>query len=153
MAQEFAVEPGQGIGPVVLGMTGKQLTEALGAPGARHGLEPRTLRWGSLRVDLDANDRTEFVELSWAPDGIRAVYRGSDLLRAPAEEVADLLARHEDGYPVEGGYAFVCPTGVSVWRPVLPDDDEPGHSPEYRDGRYWATVAVARPGYWSGRTA
>jgi hypothetical protein len=48
------------------------------------------------------------------------------------------------------GYAFVCPTGLSVWRPILPEEnDEPGHSPEYRDGRCWATVAVARPGYWS----
>lgn len=149
MSEEFAIKPGQALGPVELGMTEEQLTAALGAADARHPVEPRTLRWGPLRVDLDATGRTEFVELSWDPDGVSPVYRGLDLLRAPAEEVADLLARHEGGYPADDGYAFECPTGLSVWRPILPEeDDEPGHSPEYRDGRCWATVAVGRPGYW-----
>jgi hypothetical protein len=149
MGQEFAIEPGQALGPVVLGMTEEQLTEALGAAGARDPVEPGTLWWGPLRVDLDAAGRTELVELSWDRDGVRPVYRGLDLLRASAEEVAGVLARHEGGYPAAGGYALECPTGLSVWRPVVPeDDDEPGHSPEYRDGRCWATVAVAPPGYW-----
>lgn len=56
-----------------------------GCPPSRRAA---TLRWGPLRVDLDATGRTEFVELSWDPDGVSPVYRGLDLLRAPAEEVA-----------------------------------------------------------------
>ncbi len=101
-----------------------------------------------LRVDLDSSDLVEFVELSWDPAApAAATYAGMDVLGMPVEEVAHALTVSDAGYFDERGHSFVCPSGLALWRPVLPDGDD-SQEDEYRNGAYWATVSVAAPGYW-----
>ena len=70
-----------------------------------------------------------------------------DLFGSPASEVVEILKTSQHGQVEEDGYTFTCPTGLSLWRAVLPHDDADTDIDD-RDGEYWRTVAIAAPGYW-----
>jgi hypothetical protein len=151
--KNFDVVPGRALGPVVIGSTDTELLRALGQPASRRpaeGSEALTLFWylPSLRVDIDFSGLVEFAELSWGPAApAAATYAGIDLLGTPVEAVASALIISDAGYFAERGHSFVCPNGLALWRPVLPDGEDTQED-EYRNGAFWATVAVAAPGYW-----
>lgn len=146
------VVPGQALGPVVLGARGRDLLEALGPPNTRrpegqgHGL---TLHWErpALRVDVDDQQNVEFCEVTFADGEPQAMLGDMDLFGRPASEVAEILKASQHGYFEEDGYSFTCPTGLSLWRAVLPHDDGDADTDD-RDGAFWRTVAIAAPGYW-----
>ena len=149
------VVPGQALGPALLGACEGDLLDALGPPNTRR---PRgqarglTLYWDrpALRVDVDDEGTVEFCEVTYADGEPRAMLGDTDLLGRPANEVAEILTSSQHGFLEEGGYTFTCPTGLSLWRAVLPhgDADADSDDRDYRDGDYWRTVAVAAPGYW-----
>jgi hypothetical protein len=146
------VVPGQALGPVLLGAREGDLLDALGPPNTRRpkgqgrGL---TLYWDrpALRVDLDDQGNVEFCEATYADGEPQAMLGDTDLFGSPASEVAEVLKASQHGYFEEDGYAFTCPTGLALWRAVLPHGDADADTDD-RDGDYWRTVAVAAPGYW-----
>ena len=71
----------------------------------------------------------------------------TDLFGRPASDVAEILEASDHGRFEEDGYTFTCPTGLSLWRAVIPRGDADADTDD-RDGAYWRTVAVAAPGYW-----
>ena len=71
----------------------------------------------------------------------------TDLFGSPASDVAEVLISSQRGVFEENGHTFTCPSGLSLWRAVLPDGDAEADADD-RDGEYWRTVAVAAPGYW-----
>lgn len=140
----FEVVPGRRLGPVEIDAHRSAVVASLGTPASVQG--DRSLYWDlpPLRVDLDASDGVEFVELSWTPGGPAALLGDLDLLGGPADLIADALAER-GGRLEEQGHSLVC-SGLALWRPVLPE--EAVSDDEYRGGQHWATVAVARAGYW-----
>ena len=78
----------------------------------------------------------------------------TDLLGRAANDVAEILGASQHGRFEEDGYTFTCPTGLSLWRAVLPHDadgdavTDADADTDDRDGAFWRTVAVAAPGYW-----
>jgi len=146
------VEPGHALGRVVIGSSEADLLSAVGPPNSRREAsrsERTTLYWDAprLRVDLDVSGVVEFVELTWDPTTPAAMYDGIDLLGTQADVVAQALISSDGGSFNEQGHGFACPTGLALWRPILPGSDDTQYD-EYRDGAYWATVAVAARGYW-----
>ena len=148
----LTVVPGQALGPVVLGAGEGDLLDALGSPSTRRpnaqgrGL---TLSWDrpALRVDLDDDGNVEFCEATYTDGEPRAMLGDTDLFGSPASDVAESLISSQHGFFEEAGHTFTCPTGLSLWRAVLPDGDVEADTDD-RDGEYWRTVAVAAPGYW-----
>ena len=148
----LTVLPGQALGPAVLGAGEGDLLDALGPPSTRRSRDQGrglTLYWDrpALQVDLDGDGNVEFCEATYADGEPRVMLGDTDLLGSPASEVAEILMSSQHGSFAEDGYAFTCPTGLSLWRAVVPDGDADADTDD-RDGNYWRTVAVAAPGYW-----
>lgn len=148
---ELAVVPGHSLGSAVLGTSESAVIEWLGQPRERRSTadgEGVSLWWSnpSLRVDLDAQGRVEFCEVTYEDGGPQTTFDGIDLLALPADQVATHLASSLGGSYEEGGHSFTCPTGLALWRPTLPGGDEA--DPDDRGGQYWRTLAVAARGYW-----
>ncbi len=150
----YDVVPHRGVGPVLLGMSCQESRAAM-------GMQPHVYRrnifatedtdsylGNAFQVDFDREERVEFIELSPGWPAI-AVYRGISVFETPADQLVALISQ-EAGYDrsdPELGYSYVFPElELAVWRPVLPEDDD---DPE---GRYFATIAVGRRGYFSQRS-
>ncbi len=148
---DLPVVPGQSLGSVVLGTSERVVIEQLGEPRERRQAangEGISMWWASpsLRVDLDADGRVEFCEVTFVDGEPQATLDGVDLLALPADEVAALVAASLGGGYEENGYSFTCPSGLALWRVALPGDGEA--DPDDRGGRHWRTLAIAAPGYW-----
>jgi hypothetical protein len=146
------VVPGEALGPVRLGASEGDLVDALGDPSLRRsGDHGRTvsLFWDrpALRVDLDDPGDVVFCEVTYGDGGPQVMLEGTDIFGRPATEVAQILTAVHQGYFGDNGYSFTCPSGLALWRPVLPDDGE-DYDTDDRRGDYWRTAAVAAPGYW-----
>ena len=75
-------------------------------------------------------------------------YRGTDVFAQPAARLVELVAQDGPYDPddPELGYSYIFPhLELALWRPVLPEGEE---DPE---GRYFSTIGVGRPGYFSAR--
>jgi hypothetical protein len=145
----FIVQPLQGIGPVQFGMHRADVRAAMnlpvesfqqtGAPAATDAyLE------SCFQVFYDAADTVEYIELSRG-GSITAIYGALDIFVTEAEQVVEQIAQEAavDETDPELGYSYVFPAlELSLWRPVLPEYEQ--------EGRYFATIGVGRPGYYSG---
>jgi hypothetical protein len=146
----YVVNPGVGVGPVRLGMHRDEVRAAMGQ-------EPeRFLKAGTSRYETDAyhdsafqvfyegdEPRVEFIELS-GHGGFVAFYRGKDVFGTEASDLVEFIARDApvDDRDPEFGYSFVFPSlELSLWRPVLPEDDP--------DGEFFSTIGVGVEGYFS----
>lgn len=128
-------------------MTQRDLRRVLGRPESQR---ERQQWWAqsSLSVELDEDARVLFVEVSHDQElGWQALYDGRDLLTVPADDVLPLLHREQARYE-EDGHSLTCPTGLALWRPFLPEDDDDATEDDHHTGRCWVTVAVAAAGYW-----
>jgi hypothetical protein len=81
----------------------------------------------------------------------------------PAEEIISWLTRETpyDDSDSESGYSFIFPQlELSLWRPSRPEDVEPIEEDaseadrayfweEFERARYFATVGLGMPGYYS----
>jgi hypothetical protein len=142
-------------GPLRVGATGEETLEALrrlGDPVVLCGFRGGRPGWGVDRPSglfvgchFDAADRVEAIQVG-SPDRADAViYDGLDLFRTPAVEVVTALRARTAVTEEENGHIYVAPgLSLSLWRPVT--TDEPGGEDEDWDGRFFATVLLARPG-------
>jgi hypothetical protein len=149
---ELAVVPGYSLGPVVVGTGVAAVMATLGDPSVRRPAASgagASLWWRdpSLRVDLDAEGLVEFCEVTFVGSGPLVIFGGVDLLGLPAAQVAEMLTSTLGGDYEEGGYSFISPSGLALWRPVLPSEAGDAN-PDDRQGAYWRTVGVAAVGYW-----
>jgi hypothetical protein len=101
-----------------------------------------------LRVDLDDQGTVEFCEVTYSEGEPQAMLDDTDLFGSPASAVAEILVASQRGRFEEDGHTFTCPTGLSLWRAVVPNDADAAADIDDRDGEYWRTVAIAAPGYW-----
>ena len=97
-------------------------------------------------VAFDAEDTVEFIELSQFSDheAVEPRVDGVPVLKLPAQEAVAFMEGKAPFDPddEELGFTFMFPSlQLCLWRP---SDDE-----ETVGGKTFATIAVARPGYWS----
>lgn len=144
----WTVTPLVGLGPIALGAARAATTDVL----AREGLAPRPQAKPSNKDEfLDAalqlhyeGGKLRAIEC-YADERLEVVYEGTDLLRAPALAVVDLLRRVApfDADDPELGYTYCFPDlAVGLWRPTVPEsDDDP-------EGRTFQSVTIAVAGYY-----
>lgn len=75
------------------------------------------------------------------------IYRGVSVFDTPAEE----LVEHISGERREGDYYDFkdFDLDLALWRPGLPSHYLPTDpEDEYRNGRYWMTIAIGHGGYF-----
>ena len=165
---EFDVRPLDGAGPVRLGMTRAESRAAMGLPvrpyrkgGAESRLTDAYLD-SAFQVFFDEADRVEFIELSHGGDVV-ALFRGARVFDLPAAEMVELVSREAaaDEDDPEHGTSYTFPAlALSLWRPFEPEEEEDEEDwsdfdgeiiePEagQYDGSTFATIGVARPGYF-----
>ncbi|HYW13183.1 MAG TPA: hypothetical protein VE871_14580 [Longimicrobium sp.] len=142
----YDVVPHEGVGPVRLGMTRAESRAAMGLPVQSHGTgrDARDLYLDSaFQVFFDDADRVEYIELSHGGPFI-ARYESVDVFATDAEPLVELVrqrAAYDENDP-ELGYSYIFPAlQLSVWRSVVPDDDDD-------EGRRFMTIGVGKPGYF-----
>jgi hypothetical protein len=148
----FDVLPGEGVGPVRLGMHRDEVRRAMPeAPksfwkwGAESGgYETDAYHRSGFQVYYKGDvPRVEFIELS-RECGFDAIYRGRDVFDTEAEDLVEFIAQDApfDDRHQELGYSFIFPRlELSLWRPVLPEVDP--------KGRFFSTIGVGVEGYFS----
>jgi len=132
------------------GMTFDEVVECLGEPDQKlspvWGSRAQRAAWASGGIAIHFSPKVEFIEFS-RQSSLRPLLEGLAPLELHASEVVERMAAagHEcnQDHP-EAGYTYIYQDiQVAFWRHILPegDDDE--------DGRYFDTVALGRPGYYS----
>lgn len=99
----------------------------------------------AFQVFFSTAQSVEFIELSRS-EHFSVSYQGIDLLGTPAKQVIEQMAQwatYDRDAPGQG-YTYTFPTlELAFWRPVRPGRYTMG------DGRYFSTVGIGRPGYYS----
>ena len=121
-----------------------------------------------MAIDYSENKTVEFIEFLGGIDGsVHPVIYGVSAFDAPAEELADLLRRKNDGKidDSERGYSLAfLNLSVGVYRERLPSDvtemieemkadgisaeDNEDVAEEMRKANHWATIGVGIDGYY-----
>ena len=148
--KDYNVQPLVGIGPVRLGMSRDEVHFAM------HARETPFRKGATVTPLTDAFHQSafqvfyarhapivEYIELSRDAD-FRVLYRGLDVFATLADEIAAFIAR-DASYNREGRefpYSYIFhELQLSLWRPVLPKDDE--------SGRFFSTIGIGRKGYYN----
>lgn len=149
----FDVIPGEGVGPVRLGMTLAEARAAMpeGRESFMKGAEAvhQTDSWFDSGFQVFYKGQpalVHFIELS-RDCGFEARCFGVPIFATPADEVVNRLSDRAalDIDDPELGCSYVFPSlELAVWRPFMPetDDDE--------EARYFSTIGVGSEGYYSG---
>jgi hypothetical protein len=147
------IDPPHAVGPVHLGAPIDEavgvLLQSSGSRMAASGDSNCVVLRDGLTISLEPTLRARVVRSVGAYGGPATepvTLRGVSLLATPANEVLEQLARFyairiEDS----AQYAVIDSLLVALWRPYVsegPDDPE---------GRYFASVTVASPGYYEDR--
>ncbi len=143
---ELEIRPGTAFGPLLIGMTEQEATDAMAAIGIagereRDDADPVRIRFQRCLVaEFSLPDaRLEFVELSHGP--LRGVLDGVEVLAVGQAEAVDLLRRitgEEPRIDEDGDSVNFARSGAALWRGG-DDERSPGH---------WEAVAVAPAGYF-----
>ena len=151
---DWLLEPLSGAGPIRFDLGYSDVAELLGEPD-----QPLAKVWGGgaqragwaggvVAVHFsepESLSSIEYIEFS-SSGGIRPLLYGMCPFELPADEVLAALAREGLAYDEsdpELGYSYVYNEAeISLWRPVLPEDDDDDA------GRFFATVGVGRRGYY-----
>lgn len=148
---EFEVRPGDGVGPLKLGMTRAQARQAMGDEPESFHKTPQLK--GSHPVDAwfeagfqvfytGSPPAVSFIELS-RDSGFRARCWEVDVFATPAEKVVHAFSQHAelDISDPELGCSYHFPAlQVRLWRPFEPENDDD------EEARYFSTVAVGDDG-------
>ena len=149
------LRPPDAAGPLRIGASRQDTLDALERLGAPAPFGRVTVDLPGLAVDrpsglfigahFDAQDRLEAIELGrpgkTADDEVR--YDGLDVFTTPALGLVAHLRQRTPVVEEEDGHAFTAPDLlVSFWRPTVPE------TPDDEEGRYFASVLLARPGYY-----
>ena len=146
------LNPPVSAGPVQIGMRPDDVTRALReipghlepAPG-----EARQPGFGhyesgmSISAGPGRSGVVEAIEVYRPTVGVQVVYRDLGVFNTPAQEVIERLSGMTTLSIEDEGLLVVAPELLmSLWRPVLSEDDDD------EDGRYFDSVLVAAPGYY-----
>ena len=152
MAESFEIEPGVGMGPVRLGMRRSEVVMALGEPEREHpdwlgvGME---LYWfgASFSASLDGEGTVGALEMNRG-GAVVAVFRGVDVLAAPASEAIDVFESSVGpGEYRENCYSFEFHNvRLWLWRQSLPGDSDID-DPQFRGGLHWDSVCISLDSY------
>ncbi len=147
----YEVIPHRGVGPVLLGMSCEQSRAAMGIscrPSKNMPSSTDTYLNNSFQIDFDEHDRVEFIELS-NDEVITAIYKGQEVFKMQADDLVRFTAQDAPFDPddPELGTSYTFPAlDLALWRPVLPE------GPDDPEGRYFATIAIGKQGYFSNRS-
>jgi len=144
--QEFQILPHEGIGPIKLGMSRKEVREIFGEPQFSQNNREGFL--DGFMIDFNEAGKVEFIELARSQQ-FRAVFEGKCLHEIPADEAV----AHVSGFAMydqndrELGYSYVfIDLQLSLWRGTMPDADQ---APDDPDGRFFEAVGIAEQGYFT----
>ncbi len=147
------VVPLLGVPPLRFGMSGAEVKRIAGEP-SRERQTQSYFSNGRLQVDYP-DGKVSFFQISWEPGSPRVMYGGVSVFETPAEELVEHIGgercdrEHHDFKDFE--------LDLGLWRPTLPryhDPTEP--EDEYRNGRYWMTIAIGHGGLmreWAEKAA
>ncbi|WP_164103817.1 outer membrane protein assembly factor BamE [Candidatus Laterigemmans baculatus] len=143
--QTFEIKPKVGVGPIRFGMTREEVRKQFGSP--EEGDQDREWYLDDMAIDFDASGRVTFIELAES-ENFRAILDDKCLHELAAEDAVahvQRIAEYDPNAP-EVGYAYVFPAlQLSLWRPVLPENDQ---DPDDPTGRHFEAVGVAADNYF-----
>ena len=116
MIRRYDLEPNKGVGPIELGMMKSEVLEILGEPEFENN--KRLGFQSGFYVDIDANDKVEFIELAPSEE-YEVFYKGKNLHKAPAIDVVSLIQLDDkfDETDPELGYSYIFKKlQLSLWR-------------------------------------
>ena len=139
---DCVIQPLIGVGPIKLGMPRDEVRRVMEQPPT--SLPKRDAFYGSSFQVFYAGDQStvEYIELS-RESQVRALYRDLDVFATLADKVIAFISCDSAYDPSrrESGYSYIFPDlQLSVWRPVLPQDDQ--------RGRFFSTIGIGRKGYY-----
>lgn len=137
----YEIRPGDGIGPVEIGMSRAEAERAMKATGqavesfVRWPQSPAVLAMerNAFQVYFDRADRVNGIEvMGLTRDGqsdgrepeFTALYDGVDVFRTPAKRLVEVVSRRAKAKPVvtEAGSTLTFPAlGIGLWRMVVED--------------------------------
>ena len=143
---QFEIVPGQGVGPIRFGMTRSEVRNHLGPPEDNEDAE-REWYLEDLAIDFDPSGKVKFIEIAQS-ENLRGLIGGMSLLDVDADDAithVSTMAPWDDNDP-ELGYSYVFPKlQLSLWRPMIPEDDQDADDPT---GRRFESVGVGADGYF-----
>jgi hypothetical protein len=135
-----------GVGPIRLGMTRDEVRQHLGQPDGDD--DEREWYLDDMAIDFDSSGKVIFIELAES-DNYKATLNGKCLHDLPASDAVahvTAIAPYNENDP-ELGYTYVFPDlQLSLWRPVIPDDEQDADDP---NGRRFESVGVGGDGYFA----
>jgi hypothetical protein len=140
------VVPLVGVPPLRFGMSLDEVKSVLGEPlRERRGVSSYFVGT-HLRVE-HPDGKVSFFEISWQPGSPRVTYRGVSVFEMPAEELVEHISGERPDRDYDEFTDFDL--DLALWRPMLPSDYLPSDpEDEYRNGRYWLTIAIGSDGYF-----
>ncbi|WP_448318700.1 hypothetical protein [Streptomyces sp. CO7] len=150
---DFDLAPPNGVGPLRIGMD-RQLANAaldslrdLPAASESHGPGQHVFRHSGLMISIHCTrDGLEAIELG-RPSGPadRVIFRGLDVFAIPARELVQRMGEYTslEADPDDPASFVASDLLLSFWRPFAVDDE-----PEEKQGYYFSSVLLARPGYY-----
>ena len=144
--QKLEIMPKIGVGPIRIAMSRAEVREHLGAPEG-DGNEEREWYLEDLAIDFNSSGEVEFIEIAES-DNYKAILNSKCLLDLDAEAAiahVQAIAPFDENAP-EFGYTYVFPElQISLWRPVIPDEEQ---DPDDPTGRRFESVGVGGDGYF-----
>jgi len=145
-----------GIGEIVLGATKEQVEEVLD----QYAMLPDIGEFIPSMfnsIEYDSDERVKFIEFSNPyHTKVSCLYTEVDIFRTKVDELVEYLDKispYQRDAP-ELGYMYTFPQlGMTLWRPtIVTEADLETVSEEMleeaKEGLYFMTVSLARPGYW-----
>jgi hypothetical protein len=152
MMSDYEIIPHIGVGPVRLGMDRSAARDAMALPfqtfkkSSASKSATDAYLGNCFQVFFDDANTVQFIELS---SPLRAIYKSVFVFEVRAEDVVKVVAcdAEVDQSASEPGYSFIYPSlEMSLWRPTVPDEDQPENDYE---GRYFSSVGIGKNGYYS----
>ena len=143
----FEVRPGEGVGPIRLGMTREEAREAmpdgresfLKTPDSQHPTDA----WFEAGFQVFYSDNppvVDSIELS-RDGGFSVNCWGIDVFSTPVDRVVNHFERYSalDIADPEIGCSYLFPAArLWVWRPFMPESDDDEHA------RYFSIIGISR---------
>ena len=142
---DLEIQPLVGVGSIRFGMSRADVHDALGQPDDVHNQREWFL--DGFAIDFDSDGTVEFMEFAES-ESFRVCFQGQALHELDADDAVALLSSSApyDADAPEFGYTYIFPKlQVSLWRPVIPDEQQPDDDPT---GRKFEAVGVGRAGYF-----
>ncbi len=146
----FPIVPLQSVGDLRIGMTRDEVRAIMGVEPDAFAKIPNAKQLtdsfhdSCVQVFYDPDDRAEYIELSRAPS-IDPEFEGLHIFNTPATELVLRLGSETvfDSDPDLNPTEVTFPDlSMSLWRPC-------GDVTDDLDSKYFMTVGIGRPGYYS----